>query len=98
MIILGTEIAKSNEKIRTQIFFSGIEGSALFPNPCWSTRAKGIAPLDPCKDQVLSSGFPFSNSGSADSKLSKKLLGATFWGFSQDFFLRAHQEHHHQTV
>jgi hypothetical protein len=37
----------------------GIGELALFTCPCWST-SQGIAPLNPCKDQVLCSGWSFS--------------------------------------
>jgi hypothetical protein len=36
----------------------GIGELALFTCPCWST-SQGIAPLNPCKDQVLPSGWSF---------------------------------------
>jgi hypothetical protein len=34
-------------------FFRGIEESALFPSPRWSTRARVLLPLGPRKNQVL---------------------------------------------
>jgi hypothetical protein len=41
-------------KFRRLLQFSrGIEESALFPSPCWSTRARVSLPLGPRKDQVL---------------------------------------------
>ena len=57
------------------IFSRGIEESALSPSPSWSTHARVSLPLDSRKDQVLSSGYPFSNSGSVDSKPSTTFLG-----------------------
>jgi hypothetical protein len=38
---------------RLQFFCRGIEESALFPSPRWSTRAKVSLPLGPRKNQVL---------------------------------------------
>jgi hypothetical protein len=35
------------------IFWRGIEESALFPSPRWSTRARVSLPLGPRKNQVL---------------------------------------------
>jgi hypothetical protein len=87
------EIAESKERVRTPIFFQGIEELALSPSPRWRTRARVSLPLDPRKDQVLSSGYPFSNFGSADSKPS-----TTFLELLTRFLEIAHQEHHHQAV
>jgi hypothetical protein len=75
MGILEIGIVESKERVRTHIFSRGIEESALSPSSRPSTRARLSLPLDQHKDQVLSSGYPFSKSGSVDSKPSTTFLG-----------------------
>jgi hypothetical protein len=41
-------------------FFQGIEESALFPSPRWSTRARVSLPLGPRKNQVLTMRSSFA--------------------------------------
>jgi hypothetical protein len=77
MPILRTEIAKkskSKERVRTPIYFQNIEELAL-SLVLIGAPAQGYSSSYPCKDQVLSSSNPFSNSGSKTSKPSTTVLG-----------------------